>query len=298
MISCSTYRTFEVEVLQPAEKTLTEGKNIGFWYRNVRFASDTTFFLYYQDGLAPEELAAIFYYGLNDMVNQEGERDTVAVVPPGHVVYQDSLPQPLTPGEIKSLCDRMNVDFIVALEMYVYGVNIPKHIVNSNYFIRLYSRNSVFPVDTILYKDNLADILSDEYDYVSLMRDNAYQKGGECAKNLVPYWRTEMRRVYNGEKILRMGDLFLQNNDPGQAKELWEAATRLSPKIALRAYINLAWIYENEGDFSMAQRLLENAVKLAKDNKLDNQVAEYGKQYLKVIEKRIAYSRQLEQQLY
>lgn len=72
--------------------------------------------------------------------------------------------------------------------------------------------------------------------------------GGNGAKGIQP------------AKSVEDGDIFYRQNDVEQAMKLWEAATKERPETAVQAYLNLAWLSENQGDFEQAIALLKKPV--------------------------------------
>ena len=96
---------------------------------------------------------------------------------------------------------------------------------------------------------------------------------------------------------MKIGDLFLQKNDVEEARKLWEAATQLSPGTALKAYINLAWLSENEGNFAAALEVLQKAQKLASAEKISSKDKTYLEEYIEILKKRIQEMQIIEKQM-
>lgn len=286
--SCATYRTFDIEILAPAAITLESGSKVGFLDRRVRRAEDTSFILYRYPGIGPDELGMLFYNGLTARWTEDGRRDTLPAYAGSRIHYMegDTVPDSYGTEEIRKLCESLGLDYLVSLEAYFYSIEPANGIVGNNYAVRLYAADRAKAVDFVIYSDNLTDYLSEDTDFVAFMQDKAWEKGDLYAERLTPHWTPARRRIYNQQKVLRTGDVFFRNDDPVQAEKLWMAATQSAPKIAFKAYINLAWLYENQGDFEKAARLLETARQLTSGHKLPREDVKYLNEYIRTIEKR------------
>lgn len=298
-VSCSSYRSFPVDVLKPAPITLGKGAYIGYWDRNIRCTADSSFILYHQEGVTPPELSFLFYQGVNAVWNQNREGDSLMALSGRYVSYvdRDTFPRPAPPSEIKRLCYTFGVDYLVTLEMFDYHLDMDLQKIYSNYYVRLYSRFSGLPIDSVIFREDLYPYLTEEYEYIDYIADQAWRNGTLYAERFTPSWKEVRRRVYNRQKVLRMGDIFFLNNNVEQAENLWKSATKLSPRVALQAYVNLAWMYENEGDFEQSRQMLQQALELARKHRIDNAVVTYIGEYLTTIEERIKEIDLIDQQL-
>lgn len=299
--ACSSYRTFEVEILSPAKITLPEGGKIGFLDRQVSRTADTAFVLYNYPGIFPLELSVLFFSGLQYAYKDIQEGDTI----PGlfdkfrtYLPAQDTIPDPLGKEKVRNICKTYQLDYLVVLELYAYSVNMDSLKVRNRYVVRLYSPLEEKPLDTVIMGEDLSAFLNDDYDFVAYIRDKAWETGFTYAHRIMPYWNPVERRIYNGQKVLRMGDILLQQNNAEEARRLWEAATRLSPGIAIKAYINLAWLSENAGDFSAALETLQKAQQLALSEKIAAKDKMYLDEYAKVLKKRLQNLKVIENQLH
>ena len=61
----------------------------------------------------------------------------------------------------------------------------------------------------------------------------------------------------------------------------------LKPKVAAKAAVNLAWLYEQEGNFSGAKALLEAALKTLGQSNANDKLSVYIKTYIDRLDKRI-----------
>ena len=217
--SCSSYRTFEVEVLTPADVTLGQGKKLGYLNRHIRKVQDTSFILYAYEGMTPDELSGLFYQGLTSAWTEDGTRDSIPAFAENLVSYMrsDSIPPAYPAADIQKICRTFGLDYVVSLETYYYTVNERSGSIKSNYCVRLYAADEPAPVDLIVYRDDLTDYLTDEFNFLDFIRANAWDKGALYCKRLIPHWEVTERRVYNRQKVLRMGDIFYRQNDVEQA---------------------------------------------------------------------------------
>lgn len=138
----------------------------------------------------------------------------------------DSIPPAYPAADIQKICRTFGLDYVVSLETYYYTVNERSGSIKSNYCVRLYAADEPAPVDLVVYRDDLTDYLTDEFNFLDFIRANAWDKGALYCKRLIPHWEVTERRVYNRQKVLRMGDIFYRQNDVEQAMKLWEAATQ------------------------------------------------------------------------
>lgn len=297
-IGCSSFRTFEIEVLEPAPLTLTAGKKIGFLDRNIRSVIDSSFILYTYPGITPDDLAFMFYTGLSETLAAEGNIDSLQRMYGKKTIYKQEniFPGVADPLYIRNICQSLDLNYIVALEYYYYDSDEQKGKLDNNYCIRLYGASGEV-LDSVRYREDLVFILmNEELDFVEYMRERARERGMEYAVRMVPHWERTVRRIYQGGKILRMGDMFFETQ-PEQAVKLWEAATKRPSKQAIQAYINLAWVAENQGDFQKAYALLEKASLVAQEKKMRNTDVIYLEKYKKIIRERIEHVKKLNEQM-
>ena len=66
---------------------------------------------------------------------------------------------------------------------------------------------------------------------------------------------------------------------------------------AIKAGLNLAWVYENAGDIEQALQILKETRQIAENENLDNKTAVYLNDYLKIIEKRTEQIKKLDEQI-
>lgn len=289
-ISCSSYRTLNIEILQAPHIAIDSGKHIAFLDRNIIYKNDSAFFLYDYEGIGRNDLTYLFYTGIRDAFLDSEKFDSLMPMSGVKPVYiEDVLQAPaFHNSDIRKVCDVFGLDYLIVLENSCYRTNPKEQTVSHDFFIRLYSREAAYPIDSVVYSDDLTGILSDDYDFVNYISTNSYLKGLKYGHRIVPYWENNVRRVYNRGKIMRMADIFLQNNETDEALNLWEAMTHSSDRKALQACLNMAWVYENSGDFNAAAKLLEQAEELLKSGiKTSSGEIDYLNEYQNIIRQRI-----------
>lgn len=286
--SCAGYREFRVDILEPADLMLEKGKKIGFWERNIRPLSDSSFVLNHYSGISSDELAYVFYSALQEALGSS-ETDSLPFMlgrDKRYVPDQEFLP-PIVSESIIKTGRYFGIDYIVALEKMGYWIDSSDKHVKCDLFLRLYDCGQGNVLDSILYENDLKEAFVNGYDFPDYMKRVIGEQGAEYACRLKPYWQTVERRIYNGSRVLKMGDVFFLHNNWEQAKQLWEAATCLTPRQAVRGYLNLAWLYEMEGDFSLAGQMLQKGMDVAEKKGLENADTDYLKLYMEVIVKRL-----------
>ncbi len=296
--SCVGYRVFQVDVLEPAGVTLGKDKKIGFWDRNIRPQCDSSFLLNRYPGISSDELSYVFYSALQEALG-ESETDSLQSIVGKEKRYvpDQDIPAPVASVTLMEIGRRFGMDYIVSLEKIGYRVDRPEKYVKFDLFLRLYDCGQGEVLDSVLYEYDLKEALVNEYELTEYVNGMIGEQGTEYARRLKPYWLAVDRRIYNGGRVLKMGDVFFQHHDWEQAKRLWEAATRLTFRQAIRGYLNLAWLYEMEGDFFMAGQMLQKGIDIAEEKGLDNADTDYLKMYMKVIVKRIKDKALLDSQI-
>ena len=296
--SCAGYRVVQIDVLEPADVTLEKNKKIGFWDRNIRPLCDSSFVLNNYSGISSDELAYGFYSALQAALG-ESETDSLPFMAGRDKRYvpDQEFPVPLVAESLVMIGQHFGVDYIVALEKMGYRIDASEKHVKCDLLLRLYSCSRGNVLDSVFYENDLQEALVNGYDLTDYMKGVTGELGAEYACRLKPCWQTVERRIYNGGRVLKMGDVFFQHNAREQAVQLWDAATRLTPRQAVRGYLNLAWLYEMEGDFSLARQMLQKGMEVAEEKGLDNTDTDYLKMYMEIIVKRIKDTVLLEKQM-
>lgn len=294
-----SYRNVSIEILKPAAITLDSCRRVALLDRNVIFHADSAFFLYNYEGITRPDLFEHFNTGI-DYGFVEAELDTVIPLRESAVTRLDHsvLPEPLTAAQIGKIFTDFHTDYIIAVEGHTYRVSRKEHLVKSIRFIRLYDCRSASVIDTCFMISGFPvnKILDDET-YADEIAGIAWEKGVEYTHRILPYWEETVRRVYNRGRILALGDTFFRQGNLQEAERLWSAALKTSPRIALKAATNLAWLYENNGHFEEACHILEEALEQARRKGVVNECTSYNTTYLKGLKQRLLDSRLLQQQL-
>lgn len=293
-VSCSAYRSLQIEVLQPASIEVERGKRVAFMDRNIRQEDSPLLFV---DPESEKSLFREFARGINHVFT-EMEYDTLILLAERDrtLLPENVYPYTIPTDTVNSLCRKFNMEYIISLEMQYYEVR--RHIVTCKWLVRLYKSGCHAPLDSIILSGFLPDM---EYEDMDLLFQDiqiaCWDKGASYAKRITPYWEQTERRVYGQGKVLGLGDVFLQEGKTEEAIRIWKGACELSGKRAIQAGINLAWVYEDSGDFARALGFLEWAEKLAGENRINNQTTVYLQEYLQIIRQRIEQQKILDQQI-
>lgn len=296
--SCQAYRSLEIEMLQPSKLVLDSGKQVAVFNRNIICRSDSAFFLYNYDDISRDDLVRHFCSGVNNVfLASERLKPVIHLKETQSIYVDDSIkPRPLLIFTVLELAEKFKMDYVISIEYHRYIQNVRKHTYNSEWFVRLYDCKSGLPLDSVVIIGQTANIWDNDSYFSDNVSAMAWDRGVKYGERITPHWNTSVRRVYNKGKVLRMGDLFYQDGNIDQAVKIWSAVQKLSSAQAIRAGLNLAWLYEDAGDFGTAGLILQETKQLAEDKKVMNKEVEYLNEYLKIITQRIEDSQLLEQQ--
>lgn len=295
--SCSGYRTLSVDVMQPAKVGIEPGIPIALMDRNIRVSDDIHHLLAKYGDIDRNNLFVEFVDGMRYVLEESNFSDTLVPLMFQEVTLHEKgfFPLPMEADTVKSLCRRFGVGYLAVLELQYYRTAGQQ--LNNNWLLRLYRADSGCPIDSLALCNHIGRHTDHTEEFLENVLAGAWEKGSEYARRIVPYWEPTGRRVYNGGKVLRLGDYYLREGNIDKAIEVWSAALKLSPKIAIRAAIDLAWIYENAGDFRQAAGILEEAEDLAESRELKNAAVDYLRKYVQVIHQRIEKSKVLDRQV-
>lgn len=292
--SCSSYRVFEIETLQPAKITLEKSKRIGLLDRKIRVKDSPVVFT---DTVTEASLWQQFANGINYILSEAGQDTVIPIVTKKKILINNvGYPESLSDKEVKQYCDDWQTDYLVSVELEYYSFQ--HYILICNRLIRIYQSGNPAPLESFMLSDTLPAVDYDDSDVLfSELNVTSWDQGAECGQQIVPFWKKSERRVYAREKTLRVGDVFWQNNEKEQAFKIWQGATKRNDKLALKASINLAWYYEDAGDFDSAIRCLTTAEELVKKSGIHNGVTAYLDKYKRLIKQRISEKEKLDRQL-
>lgn len=295
MCSCTAYRTFHVEVLQPAIFPVSKGCRIAILDRNIHYENSPLVIAKEEEDLTENRLFEYFVEGLNSVNADVDWVDTLVTLP---IPSFDSIPIKAIPGilpadSVKRLCRIYNSDYLASIELQQYSI-IKSQI--SNYcYLRLYSSLSGEVQDSVILRHHIARLEDAMEDIKQGIIFCFWYQGTLYGQRIIPLWQETERRVYDCGKILGVGDALFQNDRIDEALNIWESALRFSPKTSVRARINIAWIYEKEGEFERALEILQEGDQMAKEKNILNNDVLYLRKYISMINNRILQSRKLDQ---
>lgn len=294
MVSCATYRVLEVEVLQPAQIQIEQGKRIALLDRGIRKENSPIIF---SDPLGDMELVSEFASGINSITTAM-EYDTILMLMGKERFFlKDNLyPFLLSADSVKSWCNKFKVDYLISIDMIYYEKS--RYYLNNKWKISLYKNNAVTVLDSITLVSLLPNQEYEDSDFLLQDLHVAYwEQGAKYARRIIPYWEQTERRVYHRGKVLSLGAVLLNNGKIDEAVEVWDGARKLSDKTAIQASINLAWVYENAGEFDYALNLLQEAKNTAEQKGIQNETTIYLEKYIQTIQKRIQQQEILNKQI-
>jgi len=121
------------------------------------------------------------------------------------------------------------------------------------------------------------------------VKESAYWSARDYMRRLLPQWEQEVRYIYTtGNAQLRQGYQYFNDGDIDKAQEIWLSVTNdKEPELAARAWSNLAYLAEIQGDITVAMKYAMNAYK-AKPKTVT-------KNYLEKLKQRFEANTQIEQ---
>lgn len=184
----------------------------------------------------------------------------------------NSFPEPLSWNEIEAFCKELNVDGIIALEVFNSDYIIPTSMVIVNAGFRFYDVAQKKIIDQELFRHEIfwnrqvstgIQALERIMDKDRAIKEASYQAGGRYGQRIVPSWFTIAREYYHKPKRnahLSMGARMMEVNDWDAAIEsLSKAIETGKRKSQGRASHNLAIVYEILGDLEAAKSHAGNA---------------------------------------
>ena len=300
LASCTAYRVMPVEVLEPAQYPLQQSKQIGILDQHICQVLSSDVFLNHSSEINRDNLFDEFAKGIKYIYSGVHPDDSVIVLRNRRVFWQaDSIcPHALAPDSICEVCHKLGIDYLISLEAVYYHITERAEDFSTRWLVRLYSAEAPHIVDSLLLIDSIGQgYYAEEQEMVGRIRVGAWDMGANYARRILPSWVHTERRIYCQGKILRVGDALLLNGREEEAIRIWENAIKLENKTALRAGINLAWVYENAGEFGQAEALLQKALNLARRLQIKRGDKTYIEYYLQIIRQRRERLTVLEQQM-
>ena len=291
--SCGSYKVLNIDVLQPGEMNLGPGNvQVLFVDRKIIHEADSlsALQLYTALRLRRDDIVNCFYDGLRAALRSgvrpilmvKGLGLTPTYVPDGYE------PKPISPAGINELKKITGLTHVLAVEYCKFGIDASSRLtLDSNLLVRLYDveGNVVHSVRSDKL-DALEHMRVGTDDYATIC-NFFYDCGVDYAERMTPTWKPEERRLYTGNRVLDLGFYYFDKEDTDEARRIWSAALNLKPKVAAKAAVNLAWLYEQEGNFSGAKALLEAALKTLGQSNANDKLSVYIKTYIDRLDKRI-----------
>ncbi len=289
LMACEAYRVFPVEVLQPADFQIEAGEKIALLERNIRRRENIPEWMNDYVSFRREYLFEDFCNGVKETLANSGYTDSIVCLKELSETYwkESENPSPYPPDSILNLCQKYKVDYILSVELQYCDYPDYSHEIAGYWFIRLYDKKTATPVDST----QIIDTIEGEYfegseESEEMMRHLFREAGNASARRLTPHWLPVQRRIYTHGRVLRLGDYYLKRNQIEDAFDVWQGALQLSPKTALRAAINIGWLYENAGDFKQAETILSETLSWVKEKKIKGPEVRYLEKYLEIIRER------------
>jgi hypothetical protein len=194
---------------------------------------------------------------------------------PGGSTFSAAFPEPISWEEIESLCEKYQVDAIVAIEKFdsdfiiVPGVNQTATVKAG---IRMYDPASKSIVDQYQYSHqesfgsgalSLEAALNGLISKNAAIKEASYEAGIEYGRRLSPSWYRVSREYYRkskGDDVFAEGARMMEVNDWFAAKEaLFQSVESGHRKTKGRAAHNLAVVCEIEGNLEEAKAWAQEA---------------------------------------
>lgn len=288
---CVSYRKVKIEMLEPSEIALKENSVLAFLDRNIIYKPDTLPLLLNIRKQVPE----IFAEGLNGGLFYAEPTDTAVVMKERKSsYYRGEYPPPVNPDALVKMNQKLGLDYVISLECHYLDRQVhPKHY---KWFVRLYDVQTGQSVDSLVMSAKVTNS-KDIYTLQDDVLKKTWSKGMEYAERITPHWKESDRRIYRSGKVVRMGYVYYKAEKMDEAIGIWSVAGQASPSQAVKAGLNLAWVYENGGDMEMALQILQETRQLAEEEHLNNKTTAYLDEYLKIVEKRAGQVKQLDEQI-
>jgi len=224
---------------------------------------------------------------------------------PGGSPFSAAFPEPISWEEIEALCEKYQVDAIVAIEKFdsdfiiVPGVNQTATVKAG---IRLYDPAKKSIIDQYQYSHqeswgsgefSLEAAINGLISKNAAIKEASYEAGIQYGRRLSPSWYRVSRKYYRkskGDDVFAEGARMMEVNDWFAAKEaLFQAVESGHRKTKGKAAHNLAVVCEIEGNLEEAKAWVQDAWGKYKNKK--------SKDYLYDLNRRINEMARVNQQL-
>jgi tetratricopeptide (TPR) repeat protein len=309
--SCTAYREYAFEAAVPAAHTLESGRKIGFLDRqSYKPARDTLVLLNRMElGVGSGEMSTVFRNGFFTRYAEIYPLDTLPfpVADEMKQLDQDTAEAVLSPSAVMHICRENGWDYLLSWESFYYTLNLAKNSIDGHLLVRLYAGKDGEPLASGQLQEDFADCFYgavwEDFDFHNMremtatcMEGKMWDKGYWYAQEWVPGWRRIERRIYVAPKIVGVGELYYRQGNKERAYQIWQAAASGEPKMALRACLNLALLYEWEENFEESLLWLKKGQEVAEEAAPGD--AAYLKSYIREIEERFKNRSLLEEQLF
>lgn len=300
--ACAGFRTLEVSVLQPGKLNL-EKSNLRVMFLDRKLIHETDRFtaaaLYQAVGLRRADVVDCFYDGLRDGL-RNGVRPVSLTKGLGlspRYIPDGMVPTPMTLMEIRRGNRVGNNQYILGMEYCDFGLVGGREVhLDDNILLRLYRVADGSVVDEVR-SDTLGlraeTVPGDDF---ATICNFFYNKGWAYAERMLPTWKPTLRRIYGGNRVLELGDYYFEQEKYDDAQTVWTRALSMKPIVAVKAAVNLAWLYERQENYEAAKALLEAALKSYPGRK-DPALQNYVEDYLRDIQERIDTEDEITNQL-
>ena len=290
LFACKGYQEIQVDILKPAALAVEEKPTrIVFVDRegDHRARAMDVHKLKRVLGLSRKDVVNCFYDGLQDGLQNGARQISLDRIIGLKFEGIENVENPLAYLRSEKREQVGMASHLLSLDYCLFRLEGNRITLDDNLLLHLYRMKDGQVVDTIRSTWTNEDESYVGKDDVDIICSFFYRKGRECAARFVPSWINTDRRIYTSNRWLRMGYYYLRGEQFEQAYQLWKALLRKSSMIAAKAAVNIAWLYEQQGDFDGAIILLESAAKQLKEQGRGRDLLVYIESYIEVLKLRV-----------
>jgi hypothetical protein len=317
--SCVSISTMDIQLLEPAPGPLTPYITSAAIVSRIQSATIENDTLEWIESLKKEvtrEILGSFYIILNESPGMEFIENNVTMVDfidPG----PGRIPEPIDPETIINLCRNRDTFGILSLESfrmrYQDTIMLNPGTRETSWFEHFYGEVDVsmaamwrayaadgYPVDEFNFSDTLS------WNYAAYTRqllthylpspdeaflEAAYVTALNYARRIAPYWIGVERKYFTrGNMQMRRAARHMANNELDQARTiLLQLLESRNANTVAAAYMNLALVYELNGDYREALVAARNSYQYRKHPLFSD--------YITILEERLEKSIELDRQL-
>lgn len=297
--SCQSVEQFSIDYMLPAEVSFPSALKRVAVVNNMPGGTDSRPIHEENNGNAEEmEIARItrYYYGnaqiatesLAEAIADENYFDEVVIcdsaLQTGYVTSEEAV---LSTEEVNELTQRLDVDFLIALENVqlkavekveydpMYNAYLGTIDLNVYPTVRVYLPRRKGPMVSLTGNDSIyweayggsvAHVRSRLISDSNLVKEASEFAGSVSTKQLLPYWKTATRYYFSGGSVnMRDAAIFVRENNWEKAIEQWKLAyqAKAKGKPKMCAAYNLALGYEMQDSIGEALEWIKKAEDLA-----------------------------------